>query len=63
VGAVSGHVTVLKVGDKFVEFVTEEQLDLTDDIEKAGWFTWEGSVRAEELVRFHLAMDKVDGAR
>jgi hypothetical protein len=46
----------IRVGVRqWVEFVTEEKLILTDDIEKAGVYSWEGQVRAEELVRAHLA--------
>jgi len=48
----------IKVGDKYVEFVTEYQLVLTDDPEKAGWYTWSGQIRAEELINYHLTMDK-----
>jgi hypothetical protein len=51
----------IKVGDKYVEFVTEERLDLTDDPEKAGVYTWEGQGRAEDLIKYHLTMDEQKG--
>lgn len=51
----------IKVGDKYVEFVTEEALLLTDDPEKAGLYSWEGQGRAEELIKYHLTMDEQKG--
>jgi hypothetical protein len=48
----------IKVGDKYVEFVTEDALHLTDDIEKAGYYTWEGQVEAEKLIKYHLVMNE-----
>ena len=47
----------IRVGDQYVEFVTEEVLHLTDDPDRAAVFTWEGQVRAEELIRYHQTMD------
>jgi hypothetical protein len=48
----------IKVGDKYVEFVTEDALHLTDDIEKAGYYTWGGQVEAEKLIKYHLVMNE-----
>lgn len=48
----------IRVGDKYVQFVTEEVLILTDDPEEAGVYSWEGQVRAEELIRYHLIMEE-----
>jgi len=50
----------IRVGDKYVEFVTEEQFILTDDPERAACYTWEGQVRAEELIRYHLTMNEAE---
>jgi hypothetical protein len=44
----------IKVGSKYVQFVTPEKLILTDDEEDAGVFSWEGSLRAEQLIAFHM---------
>lgn len=44
----------IKVGSKYVQFVTPEKLILTDDEEDAGAFSWEGSLRAEKLIEFHM---------
>lgn len=52
--------TRIRVGDKWVQFVTEERLILTDDVEEAGVYSWEGQERAAELIRYHLTMDKED---
>ena len=52
--------TRIRVGDKWVQFVTEEVLILTDDVEEAGVYSWAGQVRAVELIRYHLIMDKED---
>ena len=52
----------IRVGNHYVEYVTEEALHLTDDRDKAAVFTWEGQVRAEELIRYHMTMDdQADG--
>ena len=50
--------TRIRVGDQYVEFVIEEVLVLTDDPERAGVYSWEGQVLAEELVRYHLIMNE-----
>ena len=52
--------TRIRVGDKYVEYVTEEVLVLTDDPEKAGVFSWEGQERAAELIQYHLTMDECE---
>lgn len=51
--------TRIRIGNQWVMYVTEEVLMLTNDPDLAGVFSWEGQVRAEELVRYHLAMDEV----
>mgnify|MGYP001572801937 CR=1 FL=1 len=48
----------IRVGDKYVEFVTQDVLILTDDPEKAGVYSWEGQVLAEGLVRYHLIINE-----
>jgi len=55
--------TRIKVGDKWVQFVTEEILILTDDIEEAGMYSWEGQGIAEKLIEYHLTMDKQKGRK
>jgi hypothetical protein len=52
--------TRIRVGDKYVEFVTEDRLILTDDPEAAGLYSWAGQVRAAELVQYHLTMEAQD---
>ena len=49
--------SVIKVGDKWVQFVTEEKLVLTDKREEAGGYSWIGQIQAQELVNYHLLMD------
>lgn len=34
--------------------MTEDKLILTDDPEEAGWYSWEGQVEAERLIRRHI---------
>ena len=53
--------TRIRVGDKWVQFVTDEILILTDDPGEAGVYSWAGQVRAAELIRYHLIMDKAEG--
>ena len=48
----------IRLGDKYVEYVTEDVLVLTDDPEKAAMYSWEGQVRAAELIHYHLVMDE-----
>ncbi len=54
----------VKVGDRYVQSVTEGRLVLTDDVEKVRWYTWEGQLKAEKLVDYHMTMNaKRDGTR
>ena len=48
----------IKVGNQYVQFVTEEKLLLTDRRDDAGCFTWEGQVEAEKMVKYHLTMNE-----
>lgn len=53
----------IKVRGRWVEYVTEERPLLTDDPERAACYSWEGSVRAEELVRYQLTVDESEKGR
>jgi hypothetical protein len=52
--------TRINVGGRWVQFVTEEVLLLTDSIEEAACFSWDGQVHAADLIRYHLKMDAVE---
>lgn len=46
--------SIIKIGDKYVEFVTEDRLVLTDDPNRAGAYSWEGQIQAKMLIDKHL---------
>jgi hypothetical protein len=49
---------IFMVGDRYVEFVTEDVLMLTDNKDEAGGFSPERSWEARALIEYHLRKEK-----
>lgn len=52
--------TQLRLGDEFVEYITEDAVHMTTDPEKGAWFNWPDSAyRAEVIALKHLKAGRV----